>query len=102
MRSGRAEETSGRKKSAMDKRKSDLTESLRDLRLPEIMIPKFSIDGSDTGRGIVLQISNGSVGYVEDQPILSGINLSLQSSERMAITGDNGSGKSTDQGHPWQ
>jgi ATPase subunit of ABC transporter with duplicated ATPase domains len=94
-KAGRAEETSGRKKSAIDKRKSDLTESLSDLSLPEIIIPKFSIEGSDTGRGMVIQISAGSVGYVEGQFILSGIALSLQSGERIAITGDNGSGKST-------
>lgn len=94
-KAGRTEETSGRKKSAIDKRKSDLTESLSDLRLPEIIIPKFSLESSDTGRVVVIQISNGSVGYVEGQPILSGINLSLQSGERIAITDDNGSGKST-------
>lgn len=94
-KAGRAEETSGRKKSAIDKRKSDLTESLSDLRLPEIIVPKFSLSGSDAGRGMVIQISGASVGYFEGQPILSGISLSLGSGERMAITGDNGSGKST-------
>lgn len=94
-KAGRAEETSGRKKSAIDKRKSDLDERLADLRLPEIIIPKFSLESSDTGRGVVIQISNGSVGYFEGKPILSGISLSLQSGERIAITGDNGSGKST-------
>ncbi|MBM4210957.1 MAG: ABC-F family ATP-binding cassette domain-containing protein [Gammaproteobacteria bacterium] len=94
-KAGRAEETSGRKKSAIDKRKSDLTESLSDLRLPEIIIPKFSLESSDAGRGMVVQISGASMGYFERQPILSGINLSLQSGDRLAITGDNGSGKST-------
>jgi ATPase subunit of ABC transporter with duplicated ATPase domains len=43
----------------------------------------------------VVQISGGSVDYSENQPILSGIILSLGSGERLAITGDNGSGKST-------
>jgi len=90
-----AEETSGRKKSAIDKRKSDLTESLQDLRLPEIIIPKFSLESSDAGRGSIVQISEASVGYFEGQPLLSRITLSLQSGERIAITGDNGSGKST-------
>lgn len=94
-KAGRAEETSGRKKSAIDKRKSDLTESLSDLRLPEIIIPKFSLKSSDVVRGIVVHISGASVGYSENQPILSGIILSLGSGERVAITGDNGSGKST-------
>lgn len=94
-KAGRAEETSGRKKSAIDKRKSDLTESLSDLHLPEIIIPKFSLKSSDVVRGIVVHISGASVGYSENQPILSGIILSLGSGERVAITGDNGSGKST-------
>jgi len=94
-KAGRAEETSGRKKSAIDKRKSDLTESLSDLRLPEIIIPKFSIEGSDAGKGMIVQISAGSVGYCEGQPILSGIVLSLQGGERLSITCDNWSGKST-------
>src|SRR5690606_35906930 len=62
-KAGRAEETSGRKKSAIDKRKSDLTESLQDLHLPEIIVPKFSIEGADAGKGMVVQISAGSVGY---------------------------------------
>jgi ATPase subunit of ABC transporter with duplicated ATPase domains len=94
-KAGRAEETSGRKKSAIDKRKSDLTESLSDLRLPEIIIPKFLLKSSAAGRGMVVQISGASVGYSENQTILSGISLSLESGERISITGDNGSGKST-------
>lgn len=94
-KAGRAEETSGRKKSAIDKRKSDLTETMSTLRVPEIIIPHFSLKCSDMSRGNIVQISGGSVGYCENRPILSGINLSLQSSERMAITGNNGSGKST-------
>jgi len=61
----RAEETSGRKKSAIDKRKSDLAESLSYLSLPEIIVPKFSIEGSEAGKGMIVQISAGSVGYCE-------------------------------------
>ncbi|CAO5679244.1 MAG: hypothetical protein HEEMFOPI_01248 [Holosporales bacterium] len=95
-KAGRAEETSGRKKSAIDKRKSDLTEILSDLRLPEIIVPKFSLESSNTCKGgVILQISNGSIGYSEESLLLSNINLSLQSGERIGITGDNGSGKST-------
>ena len=92
-KASRAEETSGRKKSAIDKRKFDLTESLADLRLPEIIIPKFSLEITDAVRGTVVQISNGSIGYSQAHPLLSGIALNLQSGERMA--GDTGSGKST-------
>lgn len=94
-KAGRAEETSSRKKSAIDKRKSDLSASLQNLRLPEIIIPRFSLSGYDTGRGMIVQIATGSVGYSDNKPILSGIALGLESGQRIAITGDNGSGKST-------
>lgn len=92
---GGAEETYGRKKSAIDKYKSDLSEKLQKLRPPEIIIPKFTFDNADAGRGMVVQISAGSIGYLKEQPILSEISLSLMSGERIAIIGDNGSGKST-------
>ena len=58
-------------------------------------MPKFSIESYDAGRGMAAHISGASVGYFEKQPLLSGINLSLQGSERLGITGDNGRGKST-------
>ncbi|WP_085784174.1 ABC-F family ATP-binding cassette domain-containing protein [Candidatus Nucleicultrix amoebiphila] len=91
----RAEETSGRKKSSIDKRKYDLIASLAELRIPEIIIPKFSIGSSEVGARTLIQIGNGSVGYSIDVPLLSGISLNLSGDERMAITGDNRSGKST-------
>lgn len=94
-KAGKAEETSGRKKAAIDKRKSELTERLNDLRLPEIIVPKFSLESSEVGRGMVVQLSDASVGYSENPPVLSGITLSLQSGERIALIGDNGTGKST-------
>ncbi len=91
----KAEKSQGKKLKNIDETKNDLSNKLADLRLPEIIVPKFSIEGSDAARGMVVQISGASVGYFEGQPILSGISLSLQSGERIAITGDNGSGKST-------
>ncbi len=45
-KAGRAEETSGRKKSAIDHKKQDLTERLSNLRLPEIIMPKFSLSSA--------------------------------------------------------
>lgn len=94
-KAGRAEETSGRKKAAIDKRRDDLTERLVDLRLPEIIVPKFSLEASDSGTTTLMQIANGSVAYFEGKPILSGIHFSIQSGGRIAIAGENGSGKST-------
>lgn len=91
----KAEKSQGKKLKNIDETKNDLNNKLADLRLPEIIIPKFSLSGSDAGRGMVIQISGASIGYFEGQPILSRIILSLGSGERLAITGDNGSGKST-------
>ena len=91
----KAEKSQGKKLKAIDSTKNDLNNKLADLRLPKIIIPKFSIENSEAGRGTLIQISGGSVGYCIDKPVLSGVSLSLSGGERIAITGDNGSGKST-------
>ena len=64
----------------------------RALRLPEVIKPTFSIQASDSGR-VLVSISNGSVGF--ESPLLTAINLSVTTGERIAISGDNGSGKSS-------
>jgi ATPase subunit of ABC transporter with duplicated ATPase domains len=89
----RAVTTSGCKKSAINHVKQDLTDRLSELRLPEIIKPKFSLTTSDNGSKALVSIQEGSIGY--GAPILQGINLSVGSQERMAIRGDNGSGKTT-------
>lgn len=89
----RAAETSGRKKSAISLTKQDLTDRLSELRLPEIIKPKFSLTASDNNSKALISIQDGRIGY--GTPILQGINFSLGSQERMAIVGDNGSGKTT-------
>ncbi len=88
-----AEKTSGKKKLAIDQKKENLQHQLDGMRLPEIILPKFSIASTDTGNGSVLSIIDGSIGYLE--PILSDININLYSGEKLAIKGDNGSGKTT-------
>lgn len=94
-KAGRAEETSGRKKSAIDHKKQDLTERLSNLRLPEIINTKFSLSSADIGERTLVNITEGSVCYQGHSPIIGNINLSIRSNERIAIAGDNGSGKST-------
>ncbi|MBM4222350.1 MAG: ABC-F family ATP-binding cassette domain-containing protein, partial [Gammaproteobacteria bacterium] len=91
----RAEETSGKKKSAIEQRKSDLTERLSELYLPEVIIPTFSLEHRGHSQKTLIQISNGSVGYESHKPILSKIYFQLESAQRIAIEGANGSGKST-------
>lgn len=89
----KAQETSGHKKSAIDHKKQDLMSKLADLRLPEVIIPKFSLSSADIGDRSVLSIQNASVGYAE--PVLQNINLELGSKDHIAIRGNNGSGKTT-------
>ncbi len=90
----RSEETSGRKRKQISAKKHDLIEKLSDLRLPEIITPKFSLRSEELNFSkILVSIRDGSCGY--DVPLLEGIFLTLNACGRMAITGDNGSGKST-------
>lgn len=94
-KAGRAEETSGRKKSAIDHERQDLNEKLSILRLPEIIQPKFSLSHEEVKDGVVLSVHEGAIGYHGSERLISNINLSLFSKGRLAITGGNGSGKTT-------
>jgi ATPase subunit of ABC transporter with duplicated ATPase domains len=91
----RAEQTSGKKKSAIDKKKQQLTDQLSDLRLPEIILPKFSLMPESISSGNLLSISDADLGYTADKIILKNISLALGGKERIAISGKNASGKST-------
>ncbi len=91
----RAVETSGKKKKAIHNEKHDLLEKLSTLRLPEVITPKFSIKAADISNRVLVSISDGSVGYKDNETVVQNINFSLGSKNRIAIQGDNGSGKST-------
>lgn len=88
-----AEETTGRKRQAINVKKDSLMQELQDLRLPEKIIPKFSLPVSNINSGSVLSITGGIVGYQD--PILENININIMHGEKLAIIGKNGSGKST-------
>lgn len=89
-----AQETSGRKKSAINHKKQELMERLMECRVPEIIQPKFLLNGIESNQTLVT-ISEGCVGYEENIPILQNLSFSIKSRERIAIQGSNGSGKST-------
>jgi ATPase subunit of ABC transporter with duplicated ATPase domains len=91
----RAEQTSGKKKAAIDQRKQHLTEELSNLHLPEVIVPKFSLSAENISSGNILSITHANVGYTEDHMILTHINLTLSGKERIALCGKNASGKST-------
>ncbi|MDR2812641.1 MAG: ATP-binding cassette domain-containing protein [Puniceicoccales bacterium] len=90
----KAEKSQGSKLKSIDAKKQELVEQLENLKLPEIIVPKFSISVQDIGRKMLVSIRQASVAY-GDVVILKNINLSLMAGERIAIEGNNGSGKTT-------
>ena len=91
----RAQETTGRKKAAIDQRRQDLVDSLAKLRLPEIITPRFSLPAAQGSDRTLVQVNEGAVAYVAGRPVLTRIHLSLGARDRIALCGDNASGKST-------
>jgi ATPase subunit of ABC transporter with duplicated ATPase domains len=91
----RSEQTSGKKKSAIDENKNRLTEQLSALRSPKVIVPKFQLLPSEKARGVLVAISYASIAYATDKPLIKDIHISLSAQDKMAIIGDNGSGKST-------
>ncbi len=91
----RAEQTSGKKRLAIDKKKQQLITQLSELRLPEIIIPKFSLGADSIGSRSLLTINDAAIGYAKSDVILQDVNISMVAKERIAICGKNGSGKST-------
>lgn len=89
-----SQETSGRKKTAISHKKQEITDRLSSLRVAEIIQPKFTLTGVESNQTLVT-VSDGSVGYLANSPILQNVSLSIKACDRIAIQGNNGSGKST-------
>jgi ATPase subunit of ABC transporter with duplicated ATPase domains len=90
-----AEKSHGKKLKAIDKTKQDMTNQLAEWRLPKIIIHKFCIENHHIDECVLVRISDGQVGYLLHEPLLSNISFTVTGKERIAIIGDNGSGKST-------
>jgi ATPase subunit of ABC transporter with duplicated ATPase domains len=95
-----AEKASGKNKAALNVQKEDLNIRLKNIRLPEIIKPKFSLAAKEISDKTVLSISGGSARYADSSGgycgvVFENITLSLSGGQHIAVTGFNGSGKST-------
>ncbi len=95
MKQSSAEKASGKNKEIINQKSELLKEQLANLREPEIIKPKFSIDVKDVSNKVLVSICDGTIGYKENKILLKNITLSVSGNERIAINGDNGIGKST-------
>ncbi|MDR1475430.1 MAG: ATP-binding cassette domain-containing protein [Holosporales bacterium] len=90
----KAEKSQGNRLKSIDEKKQELLDRLSEIRLPEIITPKFYLPCQKNTKRTIVSIVNGSVGY-SDKVVLHNINLSVESQEHVAIIGNNGSGKTT-------
>lgn len=91
----RAQETTGKKKLHLDQKKESLKEQISNLYLNEVITPKFSLNSSKIRECNLISISDGSIGYKDKNYILHDIYLYINSKDRIAIIGNNASGKSS-------
>ncbi len=88
-----AQYTAGRKSADISSRREELNSRLDGLFVPEILTPSFTLSAAASS-GAALLVSGGGAGYA-GRPVLTEINLVLEAGARAAVTGTNGSGKST-------
>jgi len=75
-------------------KKAHLSEELSLLLPGKIIVPTFRVV-SEKHQKINLSVEDGSIAFQGKKPILQAIHFSIHARERVAICGDNGSGKST-------
>ncbi|MDR1233213.1 MAG: ATP-binding cassette domain-containing protein [Puniceicoccales bacterium] len=90
----KAEVSQGSKLKAITRKKQDLLGQLEQIHLPKVIVPRFNLSAQKAAQGAIVSICGGAIGY-GDTSIWSNIDLSVHSSERVALVGRNGSGKTT-------
>lgn len=86
--------TGDKRLSQINHKKQQLLEDLSSLYQPEVIKHKFKLNSMDHHRSLIC-IQNASIAYVSGPLLLQEINFHLKAQERVAILGDNASGKST-------
>lgn len=93
-KAGQAQNSFGDKQRNLRKSREDVSTKLSELVIPETITPKFHISHNMPKNQTILHIRDGSILY-DTTPILHDINISLYSTDKMALLGHNGSGKTT-------
>ncbi|MDR2860493.1 MAG: ATP-binding cassette domain-containing protein, partial [Elusimicrobiota bacterium] len=89
-----ASKTAGKKRFDISGKMSSINEQISNLYIPEIIKPKFSLNAANIGFQTIVSISAGGASY-GDKKIFENLTLSLMSGEHIAVSGDNGCGKTT-------
>jgi ATPase subunit of ABC transporter with duplicated ATPase domains len=86
--------TSDNRISQLGHKKQQLLEDLSSLSRPEVIKPKFKIKGFEHHKPLI-RIQEASIAYEQGPLILEDIQFHLNAQERVALIGDNASGKSS-------
>lgn len=91
----KAEKSQGKHLRNIREKKKKLSEQLKEIQLPEEIVPKFYLPFQKiSDQRTIVSINDGAIGY-SNNIFVRNINLSVMSHERVAIIGQNGSGKTT-------
>jgi ATPase subunit of ABC transporter with duplicated ATPase domains len=86
--------TGDKRLSEINFKKQRMLQELSSLNLPEVINPNFKLEGMESHKPLIT-IQDASIAYQQDCFILEEINFHLSGCERVALHGDNASGKST-------
>ncbi|CAM2964164.1 ABC-F family ATP-binding cassette domain-containing protein [Legionella worsleiensis] len=86
--------TGDKRLSHINLKKQQLMDELSSLHQPEIIKPKFKLNGLEHNKPLI-RIQDASIAYESGRLILKDVQFHLNAQERVALHGDNASGKST-------
>lgn len=90
---GSSAKTGDKRIAHIQEKKAHLAEELSLLNPGEILVPTFRIS-TEKHQKINLSVENGTIAFTGKTPVLRDIYFSMYGKERVAICGNNGSGKS--------